>query len=88
MRESRDGRKDRNLVEIDQVEIDRAKYSTSPKGEEERALWLWASIMEIAWRGPMLIVGLVLPRSGGFGDKHPLGRLWATSSVIVLGRRI
>ncbi|GFY88794.1 hypothetical protein Acr_06g0007340 [Actinidia rufa] len=84
-RESRDGRKDRNLVEIDRVEIDRAKYSTSPKGEEERALWLWASSMEIAWRGPMLIVGLVLPQSRGFGDKHPLGRLWATSSVMVLG---
>ncbi|GFZ09933.1 hypothetical protein Acr_21g0005320 [Actinidia rufa] len=31
-RESRDGRKDRNLVEIDRVEIDRAKYSISPKG--------------------------------------------------------
>ncbi|GFZ17250.1 low PSII Accumulation 3 [Actinidia rufa] len=67
-RESRDGRKDRNLVEIDLVEIDQAKYSTSPKGEGEIALWLRASSMEIAWRGPMLNVGLVLPRSRGFGD--------------------
>ncbi|GFS33544.1 hypothetical protein Acr_00g0029130 [Actinidia rufa] len=59
------------------------KYVTSPKGEEETTLWLWASLMEIAWRGSMLSVGLVLPRSRGFGDKHPLGRLWATSSVMI-----
>ncbi|GFY94786.1 hypothetical protein Acr_10g0001710 [Actinidia rufa] len=59
------------------------KYFTSPKGEEETTLWLWVSLMEIAWRGSMLIVGLVLPRSRGFGDKHPLGRLWATSSVMI-----
>ncbi|GFY97586.1 lipid-binding serum glycoprotein family protein [Actinidia rufa] len=52
------------------VGLDRAKYSTSPKGEEETALWLWASSMEIAWRGSMLNGGLVLPRSRGFGDKH------------------
>ncbi|GFZ17330.1 phosphate transporter 3;1 [Actinidia rufa] len=64
-RESRDGRINRILVEIDQ-----AKYSTSPKGEEETTLWLWASSMETAWRGSMLNVGLVLPRSRGFGDKH------------------
>ncbi|GFZ08154.1 hypothetical protein Acr_19g0010910 [Actinidia rufa] len=51
------------------VEIDQAKYSTSPKGEEETTLWLWASSVEIAWRGSMLNVGLVLPRSRGFGDK-------------------
>ncbi|GFZ06468.1 hypothetical protein Acr_18g0006380 [Actinidia rufa] len=76
-RESRDRRKDRNLVEIDQ-----AKYSTSPKGEEETALWLWASSVEIAWRDPMLNVGLVLPRSKGFGDKQPSERSWATSSVM------
>ncbi|GFY80684.1 hypothetical protein Acr_01g0004930 [Actinidia rufa] len=58
-RKSRDGRIDRNLVDIDQ-----AKYSTSPKGEEETALWLWANLtstlkvamassMEMTWRGPM-----------------------------------
>ncbi|GFY87962.1 hypothetical protein Acr_05g0016010 [Actinidia rufa] len=81
-RESHDGHKDRNLVEINQ-----AKYSTSPNGEEETTLWLWASSVEIAWRGPTLNVGLVLPRSGGFQDKHPLERSWATSSVMVLGRR-
>ncbi|GFZ18596.1 hypothetical protein Acr_27g0003350 [Actinidia rufa] len=79
---SRDGRIDRILVEIDQ-----AKYSTSPKGEEETTLWLWASSVEIAWRGSMLNIGLVLRRSRGFGDKHPLKRSWATSSVMVLGRR-
>ncbi|GFZ18598.1 hypothetical protein Acr_27g0003370 [Actinidia rufa] len=60
-RKSRDGRIDRILVEIDQ-----AKYSTSPKGEEEIALWLWASSVEIAWRDSMLNVRLVLPRSRGF----------------------
>ncbi|GFS43260.1 photosystem I subunit K [Actinidia rufa] len=31
--------------------------------------------------------GLVLPRSRGFGDKQPSERSWATSSVIILGRR-
>ncbi|GFY86516.1 hypothetical protein Acr_05g0001550 [Actinidia rufa] len=67
-RESHDGRKDRNPVEIDRVEIDQAEYSTSPKGEGEIARWLRASSIEIAWRGPMLNVGLVLPRSRGFGD--------------------
>ncbi|GFZ00563.1 hypothetical protein Acr_14g0001980 [Actinidia rufa] len=59
------------------------KYFTSPKGEEETALWLWTSLMEIAWRGSMLSVGLILPRSRGFRDKHPLGRLWATSSMMI-----
>ncbi|GFS36871.1 hypothetical protein Acr_00g0048390 [Actinidia rufa] len=56
------------MGEIDRVEIDQAKYSTSPKGEGEIAHWLRASSIEIAWRGPMLNVGLVLPRSRGFGD--------------------
>ncbi|GFZ00822.1 hypothetical protein Acr_14g0004570 [Actinidia rufa] len=31
--------------------------------------------------------GLILPRSRGFGDKQPPKRSWATSSVMVLGRR-
>ncbi|GFY94158.1 hypothetical protein Acr_09g0006040 [Actinidia rufa] len=31
--------------------------------------------------------GLILPRSRGFGDKQPLERSWATSSVMVIGRR-
>ncbi|GFZ19884.1 hypothetical protein Acr_28g0005890 [Actinidia rufa] len=80
-RESRDGRKDRNPVEIDQVEIDQAKYSTSPKGEGEIALWLRASSIEIAWRGPMLNVGLVLPRSRGFGDS-----VWHSNAEMGLHR--
>ncbi|GFZ06626.1 hypothetical protein Acr_18g0007960 [Actinidia rufa] len=69
------------------VGLDRAKYSTSPKGEEETTLWLWANSMEIAWRGSMLNVGLVLPRSRGFGDQQPSERSWPTSYVMVLGRR-
>ncbi|GFY91127.1 hypothetical protein Acr_07g0013230 [Actinidia rufa] len=68
------------------VGLDRAKYSTSPKGEEETALWLWASSMEIAWRGSMLNGGLVLPRSRGFGDKQPSERSRTTKYVMVLGR--
>ncbi|GFZ19882.1 hypothetical protein Acr_28g0005870 [Actinidia rufa] len=80
-RESRDGRKDRNPVEIDQVEIDQAKYSTSPKGEGEIALWLRASSIEIAWRGPMLNIGLVLPRSRGFGDS-----VWHSNAEMGLHR--
>ncbi|GFS41893.1 exocyst subunit exo70 family protein F1 [Actinidia rufa] len=58
------------------------KYFTSPKGEEETALWLWASLMEIAWRGSMLSVGLVLPRAtylvgGEFIPHQPLSSwLW------------
>ncbi|GFY84203.1 hypothetical protein Acr_03g0009770 [Actinidia rufa] len=31
--------------------------------------------------------GLILPRSRGFGDKQPLKRSWATSFVMVPGRR-
>ncbi|GFY95023.1 hypothetical protein Acr_10g0004080 [Actinidia rufa] len=65
-------------------EIDQAKYSTSPKGEEEAALWLRANSYEysdggsgelsgddlaMTWRGSMLNVGPALPRSRGFGDK-------------------
>ncbi|GFS41659.1 hypothetical protein Acr_00g0075600 [Actinidia rufa] len=72
---------------IGKIVIWRAKYSTSPKGEEETALWLWASSVEIVWRGSMLNVGLVLPRSRGFGGKQPSERSWATSFVMVLGRR-
>ncbi|GFY91592.1 hypothetical protein Acr_07g0017880 [Actinidia rufa] len=79
-RESCDGRKDRNLVEIDRVEMG-VKHSTSPKGEEEMALWLRASSIEIAWRGPMLNVGLVLPRSRGFGDS-----VWHSNAEMGLHR--
>ncbi|GFZ06997.1 hypothetical protein Acr_18g0011670 [Actinidia rufa] len=39
------------------------------------------------WQGFMLNVGLVSPQSRGFGDKQPLERSRATSSVMVLGRR-
>ncbi|GFS29367.1 hypothetical protein Acr_00g0006430 [Actinidia rufa] len=72
-----------------------SKYSTSPKGEEETALWLWASSEEYSDGGSGELSGydlarshgLVLPRSRGFGDKQPLERPRATSSVMVLGRR-
>ncbi|GFY92358.1 hypothetical protein Acr_08g0007540 [Actinidia rufa] len=58
------------------VEIDRAKYSTSPTSEEETALWLWASSYEYSdgssdeLSGDDLAKfhGLVLPRSRWFGD--------------------
>ncbi|GFY97237.1 hypothetical protein Acr_11g0015430 [Actinidia rufa] len=46
-----------------------------------------ASSVEMTWRGSELNVGLVLPRSRGFGDKQPLERSRATSSVSALGRR-
>ncbi|GFZ13019.1 hypothetical protein Acr_23g0014040 [Actinidia rufa] len=83
-RKSRDGRIDRNLVEIDQ-----AKYST---GDNTLALGdltsnlkvAMASSMEMTWRGPM---DSFLPPSRGFGDEQPLKRSWATSFVMVLGRR-
>ncbi|GFS30801.1 hypothetical protein Acr_00g0014170 [Actinidia rufa] len=38
------------------------------------------SSVEMTWRGSMLNVGLVSPRSRGFGDKQPLERSRATSS--------
>ncbi|GFS30493.1 hypothetical protein Acr_00g0012220 [Actinidia rufa] len=54
---------------IGEIAIWRVKYSTSPKGEEETALWLWASSyeysdgtlmvallassVEMTWRGSM-----------------------------------
>ncbi|GFY92949.1 hypothetical protein Acr_08g0013450 [Actinidia rufa] len=55
------------------VEIDQAKYSTSPKGEEETPLWLWASSYEYSDGGSGELSGddlarfhgLVLPRSEG-----------------------
>ncbi|GFZ09080.1 hypothetical protein Acr_20g0008880 [Actinidia rufa] len=75
--------------------IDQAKYSTSPKGEEETALWLWASSYEYSCGGSGELSGddlarfhgLVLPRSRGFGDEQPLEISRATSSVEALGRR-
>ncbi|GFZ14857.1 hypothetical protein Acr_24g0010470 [Actinidia rufa] len=75
--------------------IDQAKYSTSPKGEEETTLWLWASSYEYSDGGSGELSGddlakfhgLVLPRSRGFGDEQPLERSRATSSVKALGRR-
>ncbi|GFS37769.1 hypothetical protein Acr_00g0053830 [Actinidia rufa] len=75
--------------------IDQAKYSTSPKGEEETALWIWASSNEYSDGGSGELSGddlarfhgLVLPRSRGFGDEQPLERSRATSSVTALGRR-
>ncbi|GFS39857.1 hypothetical protein Acr_00g0065300 [Actinidia rufa] len=84
----RDPWKDKNMVEIDQ-----AKYSTSPTGEEETTLWLWASSDEYSGGGSGELSGddlarfhgLVLPRSRGFGDKQPLERSWATSSVMKYG---
>ncbi|GFY82479.1 hypothetical protein Acr_02g0007190 [Actinidia rufa] len=80
---------------IGEIAIWRAKYSTSPKGEEETALWLWASSYEYSDGGSGELSGddlarfhgLVLPRSRGFGDEQPLERSRATSSVTVLGRR-
>ncbi|GFZ10787.1 hypothetical protein Acr_22g0001850 [Actinidia rufa] len=72
-----------------------AKYSTSPKGEEETSLWLWASSYEYSDGGSGELSGddlarfhgLVLPRSRVFGDEQPLERSRATSSVTALGRR-
>ncbi|GFZ07476.1 hypothetical protein Acr_19g0004130 [Actinidia rufa] len=74
--------------------VDQAKYSTSPKGEEETALWIWASSNEYSDGGSGELSGddlarfhgLVLPRSRGFGDEQPLERSRATSSVKALGR--
>ncbi|GFY90437.1 hypothetical protein Acr_07g0006340 [Actinidia rufa] len=68
--------------------VDQAKYSTSPKGEEETALWLWASSYEYSDGGSGELSGddlarfhgLVLPRSRGFGDEQPLEISRATSS--------
>ncbi|GFY88437.1 hypothetical protein Acr_06g0003770 [Actinidia rufa] len=70
------------------VEIDQSKYSTSPKSEEETT----SSTDEYPDSGSGELSGdslarfhrLVLPRSRGFGDKQPLERSWATSSVMVL----
>ncbi|GFZ19532.1 high affinity K+ transporter 5 [Actinidia rufa] len=41
-----------------------------------------ASSAEMTWRGSAMNVELVLPRSRGFGDKQPLERSRATSSVM------
>ncbi|GFZ14843.1 hypothetical protein Acr_24g0010330 [Actinidia rufa] len=65
------------------------------QGEEETALWLWASSYEYSDGGSGELSGddlarfhgLVLPRSRGFGDEQPLERSRATSSVKALGRR-
>ncbi|GFZ16785.1 hypothetical protein Acr_26g0000550 [Actinidia rufa] len=75
----RDPRKDEILVKI-LVEINQAKYSTSPKGEEETTLWLWASSDEYSDGGSgelngedlARFHGLVLPWSRGFGDRGTL----------------
>ncbi|GFS34931.1 hypothetical protein Acr_00g0036810 [Actinidia rufa] len=87
-RESRDGRIDRILVEIDQ-----AKYSTSPKSEEETTLHLrptdeypGSGSGELSGDSLARFHGLILPRSRGFGDKQPLERSWVTSSVMFMSR--
>ncbi|GFY95223.1 amino acid permease family protein [Actinidia rufa] len=80
------------------VEIDQAKYSTSPKARRRQhfgsgrahmstLMVALMSSVEMTWRGSMLNVGLVSPRSRGFGDKQPLERSRATSSVKALGRQ-
>ncbi|GFY81588.1 hypothetical protein Acr_01g0013970 [Actinidia rufa] len=59
------------------MEINQAKYSTSPIGEEKTALWLWASSGEYSDGGSGELSGddlarfhgLVLPRSRGFGER-------------------
>ncbi|GFZ21684.1 hypothetical protein Acr_29g0008460 [Actinidia rufa] len=77
--------------------VDQAKYSTSPKARKRQhfgsgrahmstLMVALASSVEMTWRGSELNVGLVLPRSRGFGDKQPLERSRATSSVKALGR--
>ncbi|GFY97470.1 hypothetical protein Acr_12g0000110 [Actinidia rufa] len=87
---------------IGKIAIWRAKYSTLPKGEEEIALWLWASSYEYSDGGSGELSGdslarfngLVLPRSRGFGDsawhsnvEMELHRIGLAMSIVFLGAR-
>ncbi|GFZ09032.1 hypothetical protein Acr_20g0008400 [Actinidia rufa] len=65
-----------------------SKYSTSPKGEEETALWLWASSEEYSDGGSGELSGYDLARSHGLvlprQEGSEISNLWRDQGRPVL----